>query len=128
MTTTSNDTQTKPLISLSNGAYDKLKATVQYILPGLATLYVVLAQFWAFPKPEAVVGTLTAIATFLGIIIAISSRGYNTNFDGAIVVDTTGEADTYSLEFNTTLEELAAKQSVTLEVKQKAITSTLPSQ
>ena len=64
-------------MKLSNKVYDVLKWIALYLLPGLGTLYFALAGIWGFPYGEEVVGTLTAIDTFLGVLLGISSAEYN---------------------------------------------------
>lgn len=64
---------------MSNKVYDILKWVAQILLPALGTLYFALAGIWGFPYAEAVVGTITAIDTFLGVILGISSINYNKN-------------------------------------------------
>lgn len=61
---------------LSNKSYDALKWVAQFLLPGLGTLYFALAGIWKFPYGEEVVGTITAVDTFLGVILGISSAQY----------------------------------------------------
>ena len=48
--------------------YDILKWICQLLLPALGTLYFALASIWGFPYGEQIVGTITAIDTFLGVI------------------------------------------------------------
>lgn len=62
---------------LSNKIYDILKYIAQIILPALGTLYFALAGIWGFPFGEEIVGTITAIDTFLGVILGISTAKYN---------------------------------------------------
>lgn len=64
-------------MKMSNGVYDILKYTAQYILPAAGTLYFTLSGIWGFPYGNEVVGTLTAIDTFLGVLLGISSANYN---------------------------------------------------
>lgn len=61
---------------LSNKVYDILKWIAQILLPALGTLYFALAQIWGFPYAEQIVGTITAIDTFLGILLGISTVHY----------------------------------------------------
>ena len=61
---------------LSNKQYDVLKWAAQILLPALGTLYFALAGIWGFPFGEQIVGTITAIDTFLGVILGISSSQY----------------------------------------------------
>ena len=62
---------------MSNKAYDVLKWIAQLLLPALGTLYFALAGIWGFPHAEAIVGTITAVDTFLGVLLGISSAQYN---------------------------------------------------
>ena len=62
---------------LSNKAYDVLKWIALYLLPALGTLYFALAGIWKFPYGEEIVGTITAIDTFLGVLLGISTAQYN---------------------------------------------------
>lgn len=62
---------------LSNKTYDILKWIAQFLLPALGTLYFALAGIWGFPYGEQIVGTITAIDTFLGVILGISTMNYN---------------------------------------------------
>lgn len=62
---------------MSNKAYDICKYIAQIVLPALGTLYFALASIWNLPYEEQIVGTITAIDTFLGAILMISSANYN---------------------------------------------------
>lgn len=61
---------------MSNKVYDILKWVAQILLPALATLYFALAGIWNLPYGEAIVGTITAIDTFLGALLGLSSIQY----------------------------------------------------
>lgn len=62
---------------MSNKVYDRLKWVAQYVLPAVGTLYFALAGIWNLPYGEQVVGTITAVDTFLGVLLGISSAKYN---------------------------------------------------
>lgn len=64
-------------MKMSNKVYDIIKWVAQYVLPAAGTLYFALATIWGFPEGEKVVGTITAIDTFLGVILGLSSSNYN---------------------------------------------------
>ena len=64
-------------MKLSNKVYDILKWIAQYLLPALGTLYFALASTWNLPYSEQVVGTVTAVDAFLGVILGISTNQYN---------------------------------------------------
>lgn len=68
-------------MKISNKAYDIMKWIAQYFLPALGTLYFALASIWGLPYGEQVVGTVTAIDTFLGVILGISTMQYNKSND-----------------------------------------------
>lgn len=61
---------------MSNKCYDVMKWVVSLVLPALGTLYFALAGIWGFPYGEQVVGTITAITTFFGVILRLSSSSY----------------------------------------------------
>ncbi len=64
-------------MSMSNKTYDVLKWIAQFLLPAAGTLYFALAGIWGLPYGEQVVGTITAIDTFLGVLLGISTASYN---------------------------------------------------
>ena len=64
---------------MSNRAYDILKYIAQIVLPAVGTLYFALASIWGFPYGEQIVGTITAIDTFLGALLGISTKLYKGN-------------------------------------------------
>lgn len=61
---------------MSNKAYDILKWIAQIVLPALGTLYFALASIWGLPYGQEIVGTITAIDTFLGALLGISTVQY----------------------------------------------------
>lgn len=61
---------------MSNKVYDVLKWIALIVLPALGTLYFALAGIWGLPFGEQVVGTITAIDTFLGGILGIANITY----------------------------------------------------
>lgn len=62
---------------LSNKVYDVLKWVALILLPAAGTLYFALSGIWGLPYGEQIVGTITAIDTFLGAILGISTINYN---------------------------------------------------
>lgn len=61
---------------MSNKVYDILKWVAQLLLPALGTLYFAIASIWGLPYGEQVVGTITAVDAFLGVVLGISSYQY----------------------------------------------------
>ena len=66
---------------MSNKVYDILKWIALFLLPAIGTLYFALAGIWGFSYGEQVVGTITAVDTFLGVVLGISTARYNKRID-----------------------------------------------
>lgn len=64
-------------MKFNDKVYDILKEVAQIYIPAIATLYFALAQIWELPYGPQVVATLTAIDTFLGACLKISTVQYN---------------------------------------------------
>lgn len=64
---------------MPNKLYDALKFIAQLVLPAAGTLYFSLAGIWGLPNAGEVVGTITAVDTFLGVLLGISTMQYNNN-------------------------------------------------
>ena len=64
-------------MKMSNKMYDVLKWIAMILLPAVGALYFGLADIWGFPYAEQVVGTITVVDTFLGVILGISTSQYN---------------------------------------------------
>ena len=62
---------------LPDKVYDTLRYVSNYVLPGLGTLYFALAQIWGFPYGQQVVGSITAVVTFLNVLLGASTVTYN---------------------------------------------------
>lgn len=101
-------------MTLTNKTYDILKWIAQYLLPALGTLYFAIANIWGLPYAENVVGTITALDTFLGVILGISSATYTA--DGTLTVSENEEKVTYSLNLDTPIDDLTSKDNVTFKV------------
>ena len=63
-------------MKLSNHTYDSLKWIAQYLLPGVATLWLTLASICGLTYGEEIGGTIVALDTFLGVLLGISSAQY----------------------------------------------------
>ena len=66
-------------MKMSNKTYDILKWIALWFLPALATLYFALAGIWNLPYGEQVLGTISAIDTFLGVLLGLSNAKYKNN-------------------------------------------------
>lgn len=65
---------------ISNKLYDVLKWVGLIALPGIAWFIGQVGPLWGMPKVDAVVTTLNAAGTLLGIMIGISTAQYNKEF------------------------------------------------
>jgi len=96
--------------------YKVLKWIALYLLPASGTLYFALSSIWGLPYGEQVVGTITAVDTFIGVLLGISTANYNG--DGTLNINAeNGDKDIYNLELNIPVEELANKKSITFKVE-----------
>lgn len=64
-------------MKISNKTYDVLKWTALCLLPATGTLYFALSGIWGLPYGEEIVGTITAVDAFLGVLLGISTAQYN---------------------------------------------------
>ena len=72
-------------MKMSNKVYDVLKWIAMYLLPAAGTLYFALAGIWGMTYGEEIVGTITAVDTFLGVVLGIASTSYKKSQDTIIV-------------------------------------------
>lgn len=64
-------------MKLNDKIYDILKWLVIIVLPACATLYAALASVWGWTFAEQVTTTITAVDTFLGAVLCISTVSYH---------------------------------------------------
>jgi hypothetical protein len=64
-------------MKLPDSVYNVLKWIALILLPACGTLYFALAGIWGLPYAEQIIGTITAIDTFLGALLGISTYAYN---------------------------------------------------
>jgi hypothetical protein len=106
---------------MTHDTYEVTKKLVQVVLPALATLYFALSKIWGLPKAEEVMGTITAIAAFLGVCLGISANRYNASdapHDGKlVVVKDPGGVQQFQLQLDGDPEDLAEKDAISFKVK-----------
>lgn len=98
-------------MTMSNKTYDTLKWIAQILLPGLGTLYFTLSQIWGLPYCEQVVGSLSAVTVFVGMMLGLSDAKYPG--DGTIKM----QGCTYKTKLSIGLDELTEKKEVLLKVE-----------
>lgn len=64
---------------MTGKSYDRLKWVSLVLLPALASLYFALGELWHFPMVQQVVGTITILDTFLGLLLRKSSKDFQEN-------------------------------------------------
>lgn len=65
-------------MKLNNKIYNILKWMCLIASPAVCALLTTLTSLWGWPIPiEAIVGTITAITTCIGVMIGISTYNYN---------------------------------------------------
>jgi hypothetical protein len=101
---------------MKNRTYNVLKFVALVVLPAIGTLYFTVAGIWGLPHADQVVGTITAIDTFLGAILAISSKVYKPPTDGQLNIYKSPDKDVYTLDVTTHPEDMAAKSHILLAV------------
>lgn len=104
---------------LSDRQHKVLKFVAQILLPAIGTLYFGLAAIWNLPSPEKVIGTITVIDTFLGVLLGLSSNAYaksETRYAGTIKVTDGVDKKLYSLELNDQPETLEAKSEAIFKI------------
>lgn len=106
---------------LSNKFYDQLKFVALILLPALGAAYFSLSQIWGLPKPGEVVGTITVIDTFLGVVLKLNSITYKNSdaqYDGVMNVVQKPEGGlTYDLSLNGDPADLPAQKAVSFKVQ-----------
>jgi len=111
------ETVTSPFFS--SKVYDRLKEFALIWLPGLGTLYFTVASIWNLPNAAEVVGTITAIDTFLGLILHVSIKTYNKSdkkYDGDIKVVPNEDGTHVVLGLDDLQSSIADKSELTLKV------------
>jgi len=106
---------------LNDKVYKTLKWIAQYLLPATGTLYFALAAIWGLPFGEQIIGTITALNIFLGVVLGISTNQYlktaDSATDGQLLIDTSDPSkDLYRLDLGANLEVLGNKKTITLTV------------
>ena len=62
---------------MNDKTYDALKWIALIVLPAVGTLCFTLATIWGLPYGDQVVGTITAVDTFLGALLGVSTSQHN---------------------------------------------------
>ena len=93
------------IFKLPDRVYDILKQITTVVLPACGTLYFALSGIWGFPYGEQIVGTITAVVTFLGVVLGISTYKYNQTPTTEDVLEYADEIDESDYEVEYDLDE-----------------------
>lgn len=100
--------------------YDLLKWAGTIVLPALGTLYFALADIWGFPYGAEVVGTITAIVTFLNVVLKISKTNYENageDVQGLLMLDQTNPEMVFTqMDLKEPISEIENDSKITLRV------------
>lgn len=66
---------------IPNKIYNILKWVLVIAVPALITFLTTIFALYHIPHIEIVVGTISAVATFLGALIGVSTKAYNKRLD-----------------------------------------------
>ena len=66
---------------IPNKVYNVLKWVLIIFIPALITFLTTIFALYHIPHIEIVVGTISAVATFLGALIGVSTKAYNKQFE-----------------------------------------------
>lgn len=119
-----------PKFILPKLSYDVLKPITTTVLPGLSALYIALATLWGFPNAREIVGTITAVNVFLGLLVTLSSHQFQKTvedipeitpvqiegYDGTFKVGDPQDPSTFTMSLDAGPEELATKDAIVFKV------------
>lgn len=99
--------------------YDWLKWLAQVILPAAGTLYFTLASIWGLGYGREVIGTITAVDLFLGVILGISQITAKNAIEngGELIIHPDGRRVFELSENVLDAEAIAGKREVRFRVK-----------
>lgn len=108
-------------MTFNNKVYNVMKWIALILLPALSTLIMSLGDIWAIPYKEQIALTITAIDTFLGAILAISSASYKG--EGKLAIEPGSEECVVLLNNDDTLTKAqkAGKILLSVETMDKAV-------
>ncbi len=106
-------------VILSDNLYKTIKWAVGIVLPAAATLVLALGEIWDWPNMNQIVGTVTALTTFLGVVAGVSTFQYNESdaaFDGTMRVNRQGDGQMFDLILDEDPLNIAARKEIRFKV------------
>lgn len=71
---------------MNNQTYDILKRVALVVIPALATFVNAVGMVWGVPYTNEATATITAFGVFLGAALGVSSKNYEPETHGNLVV------------------------------------------
>lgn len=105
---------------MTNATYQLIKDVLTIGYPAAITLYGGLAVIWNWSLSDEIVATGGLVGVFLGVLLKIAQKRYENipvSYDGALLAnDPDPNHDTYRLEFDRGIAELASQDVIRLKV------------
>lgn len=105
-------------MTLNNKVYNVLKWIALIALPALSTLVMSLGDIWAIPHKAEIALTITAVDTFLGVLLGISTASYKG--EGIIAIDPKTEEFVIVFNDEESVAKVQSEGKITLEVRSVA--------
>lgn len=102
-------------MNFNNKVYNTLKWIALILLPAVSTLIMSLGDIWGIPCKEQICLTITAIDTFLGALLAISTASYKG--EGTIAVTKGGNECVVVLNDEDALKKAQENGKIVLTVE-----------
>lgn len=113
--------------------YDRLKFLAQILFPAIGALYFGLAGIWGLPSAQEVIGTITVVDAFLGVLLGLSTSAYRSTdarYAGTVQVGSENENGLQSFHLtgfdNMDAETLKNSKEVVLKVQNNSDTGKAP--
>ena len=108
-------------MTFNNKLYNVLKWIALILLPAVSTLIMSLGDIWGLPYKEQICLTITAIDTFIGALLAISTASYKG--EGKIAFDEGSDSCVVLFNNEDSMEKArkAGKIMLTVETVDKAV-------
>lgn len=71
---------------MTDKTYDILKRVALIVIPALATFVNAAGMVWGIPYTNEITATITAFGVFLGAVLGVSSKNYEPETHGNLVV------------------------------------------
>jgi hypothetical protein len=118
-------------VRFTDKVYKGLKFIALVLLPALGTAYFTISDIWHLPDAQQVVGTITVVDTFLGVVLHLSTASYNNSadkYDGefAVVQNTDGSQNLKLLSIDPAVINGGNKTELIFKIQPGVISAAQP--